>query len=882
MPNGIWRSGDFNGDGRTDLLHAVKNQGIAYIWTSNGNGTFDIDLFKPRNDYEIPNGIWKTGDFNGDGKTDIFHIVENKDYVNVWLAGVKGYFRVVTFRPWEDYPVDDGTWRVSDFDQDGKTDIFHALATDNRINIWNAEMAGRFQIQSYLPWEGYDSNGQWLSGDFSGDGKMDLFHAPWNQNFAHVWVSAQAGPGELSIDGIEITQAVQDMDHSVPLIAGKPTVVRTYLNFNGPQPIGVKGKLEIRELYPNQRFVTVKSENSTLVESVLNNQLVPKRLQTQGGLNFRVPDGFNVEGVYAYRLVELEDEKGNLLSCSDCELKKHVNFFREPLPLRLRLVGIRYQSGAPSSVYVPGTRDMALIESWLSRAYPVGSLQSSRINVDASEEWPFSCSRVNAQLAAMRRLDIDNGADFRTHYYGVVSDGAGFMRGCAAGIPQSPNPAIAASGPTGSATWGWDEDGSYGDWYAGHELGHTYGRFHIGSGCGETSDDPNFPFPNGQLSDLDNAFVGFDTGEPSLGIPMAALPGIEWKDVMSYCRYQWLSSYTYLKILERLAAEDDLIEPEYQLVEKRVAYRVSDEQLQNALIAIPDTEAITPFAEKEPQAYTALLKPQLPYNDEVNESSIPAFALKPVQKALPGKLYKKFPPDPEYAAPPRMRMGLQPLSVNDILKTTVKVDSLPKRKINAVEGEYINIVGVVNLSEVSGEIQYVTKLKRYYEENYESEYAITLIAKNAKGSTLGTYTIPVKLRSDADDIGVLEGVIDAVIPANAQYNSIELMVLGEIVSAYKAPPAQVREQNKQIGNELTISSLNNNIWDISWLGRKAATYTVLISEDGGGTFQTVGLALKQNNFQVDSRAFPGAQNLNIKVLINDGFDQNELNGTLAR
>ena len=70
--------------------------------------------------------------------------------------------------------------------------------------------------------------------------------------------------------------------------------------------------------------------------------------------------------------------------------------------------------------------------------------------------------------------------DARTHYYGLVSDGDGsfFMRGLASGIPGTADPSTVASGPTGVNTWGWDTDGSYGDWYTGHELGHTFGRFH--------------------------------------------------------------------------------------------------------------------------------------------------------------------------------------------------------------------------------------------------------------------------------------------------------------------------------------------------------------------------------------------------------------------
>jgi hypothetical protein len=115
-----------------------------------------------------------------------------------------------------------------------------------------------------------------------------------------------------------------------------------------------------------------------------------------------------------------------------------------------------------------------------------------------------------------------------------------------------------ASGPTGPGTWGWDTDGSYGDWYGGHELGHTYGRRHPGF-CGESmSDLDNYPFENGQLANGNDSFVGFDVGDPANGIPMRALPGMQWHDVMTYCDRQWLSAYTYLGIRRRLAAEDAL------------------------------------------------------------------------------------------------------------------------------------------------------------------------------------------------------------------------------------------------------------------------------------------------------------------------------------
>lgn len=47
----------------------------------------------------------------------------------------------------------------------------------------------------------------------------------------------------VALDGVEVTQEVQDLDHSVPLVAGKTTIVRTYLSY--PQAVSVRGELQV-------------------------------------------------------------------------------------------------------------------------------------------------------------------------------------------------------------------------------------------------------------------------------------------------------------------------------------------------------------------------------------------------------------------------------------------------------------------------------------------------------------------------------------------------------------------------------------------------------------------------------------------------------------
>jgi hypothetical protein len=155
----------------------------------------------------------------------------------------------------------------------------------------------------------------------------------------------------------------------------------------------------------------------------------------------------------------------------------------------------------------------------------------------------------------MRNADLAAGGDTLAHYYGLVADGGGFMRGLASAIPGQADSSAVASGPTGAKFFAWDTDGSYGDWYTGHELAHTFGRPHVGSGCGDIPKDNGYPFPAGQISGPDNRFVGMDVGDAALGLPIAVYQGTKYHDVMTYCSFIWMSAHSYGSIRQRLLDE---------------------------------------------------------------------------------------------------------------------------------------------------------------------------------------------------------------------------------------------------------------------------------------------------------------------------------------
>jgi hypothetical protein len=130
--------GDFNGDGRDDIVHAVEGTNYVHTWLSNGDGTFSVGSFSPWTGYGITNGQWIMGDFNGDGRDDIVHAVEGTNYVHTWLSNGDGTFSVGSFSPWAGYGITNGQWIMGDLNGDGRDDIVHAVEGTNYVHTWRS------------------------------------------------------------------------------------------------------------------------------------------------------------------------------------------------------------------------------------------------------------------------------------------------------------------------------------------------------------------------------------------------------------------------------------------------------------------------------------------------------------------------------------------------------------------------------------------------------------------------------------------------------------------------------------------------------------------------------------------------------------------------
>lgn len=320
----------------------------------------------------------------------------------------------------------------------------------------------------------------------------------------------------LRVEGAYLTQSIQRFDGSVPLVEGRDALLRVFVTSDEPNDY---------DPIVHASFF----EGETLIHQVEIDRANPEipRVANEatlaGSWNVMIPGSVLRPGVSM--VVEVDTD--GVIPLKPGGFRRIPAQGRLPLdvravpPIRIRMVPVTQATVGTTGNITPD-RLPVFVESVRSR-YPL-------LDVQMDIRAPYVTNRTASTqqgwadiLFELRALRLTDESD--RYYYGVLTHPGGTNIGGVGFIG-------------GAAAVGYDHALRAQEVFA-HEIGHNFNLRH--APCGNPSDlDPFFPYAGASIG-----HYGFNTTTGEVKTPSAN------RDLMSYCSPEWISDYTYERVLSQ-------------------------------------------------------------------------------------------------------------------------------------------------------------------------------------------------------------------------------------------------------------------------------------------------------------------------------------------
>ncbi len=185
-------TGDFNGDGRADLLLAPIGFGVAqtFIWLADGAGGFTAVALES---LAADERIVGAGDVDGDGKADLLLSTDYGEKLGYWIMSGGTVLRKATGLA---IPADrPALVATGDFNGDHRVDLLWKPASSRSLVM----LVGDGQAFTTAPVRDYAVGWEvWGAGDIDADGRSDILLVNPGSRFFAYWTMDGATPARYS------------------------------------------------------------------------------------------------------------------------------------------------------------------------------------------------------------------------------------------------------------------------------------------------------------------------------------------------------------------------------------------------------------------------------------------------------------------------------------------------------------------------------------------------------------------------------------------------------------------------------------------------------------------------------------------------------------